>query len=263
MTTNSVGFVGGGRIARILLAGWAHAGCLPREVVVSDPDASLLGQLKRRFESIAVAPGDNTAAGLQQVVFVAVHPPLVVEVLRGIAGVLRENAIVVSLAPRITTNTIAESLNGFRGVARSIPNAPSVIGAGYNPIAFGRQFGELQRSEIVALFEPLGSCPIVDECTLEAYALLTAMGPTYFWPQFLELLELAKEFGLSDAAARSGLRAMVTGAAATLVDSGLDDESLLDLIPVKPLDEEQPRLREAYRRRLVEIHNKLKPETGS
>jgi pyrroline-5-carboxylate reductase len=42
MLTKSIGFVGGGRVTRILLGGWAKAGQTPREVVVSDSDSTAL-----------------------------------------------------------------------------------------------------------------------------------------------------------------------------------------------------------------------------
>ena len=46
MTLQSVGFIGGGRVARILLGGWRRAGILPSEVVVYDPDAKALDFLR-------------------------------------------------------------------------------------------------------------------------------------------------------------------------------------------------------------------------
>jgi pyrroline-5-carboxylate reductase len=39
MTNRSVGFIGGGRVARILLGGLKRAGQLPDRVVVSDSNA--------------------------------------------------------------------------------------------------------------------------------------------------------------------------------------------------------------------------------
>jgi pyrroline-5-carboxylate reductase len=259
MTTKSIGFVGGGRIARILLAGWSRAGCCPRDVRVSDPNEATLRQLQQQFPAIEVFPSDNAATVSQQVVFFAVHPPVLAETLRGIRGSLREDALLVSLAPKFTTAKISELLGGFGRVARSIPNAPSLVNQGYNPLCFAPGVGESERAEILTLFEPLGACPVVEERKLEAYAILTAMGPTYFWPQFFELSDLSQEFGLSEPEASAGLCAMVAGSLAMLTDSGLRSQHLLDLIPVKPLGEEQPLLRDAYRRRLTEIYQKISP----
>jgi pyrroline-5-carboxylate reductase len=49
MTNKTIGFIGGGRITRIFLAGWKRAGMLPGKVVVSDCNADALAKLKSQF----------------------------------------------------------------------------------------------------------------------------------------------------------------------------------------------------------------------
>jgi pyrroline-5-carboxylate reductase len=52
MSIQSAGFVGGGRVARIMIEGWSRAGALPERIVVADPNAATLETLKTRFPSI-------------------------------------------------------------------------------------------------------------------------------------------------------------------------------------------------------------------
>ena len=49
MNSRSVGFIGGGRVARILLGGFERAGANPATCVVSDLKATVLDALKSRF----------------------------------------------------------------------------------------------------------------------------------------------------------------------------------------------------------------------
>jgi len=105
----------------------------------------------------------------------------------------------------------------------------------------------------------LGDCPEVDESKLEAYAVLTGMGPTYFWFQLVELLELGKSFGLTEEEIADGLKKMLVGAAKTLFESGLSPEEVQDLIPAKPLKDEEPQIRAAYRQKLEAMFQRLKP----
>jgi pyrroline-5-carboxylate reductase len=113
MTSNSIGFVGGGRVTRILLGGWKHADCLPPRVLVSDLNEAALEHLRQQFPTVELAPGDNSTAAAQEIVFLAVHPPVMVETLQAIGGSLRANAVLVSLAPKFTTTRLSELLNGF------------------------------------------------------------------------------------------------------------------------------------------------------
>jgi len=92
---------------------------------------------------------------------------------------------------------------------------------------------------------------------LEAYAILTAMGPTYFWYQFEELEMLGAGFGLDRTTTRHALSQMLHGSVKTYFESGMSAEQVIDLIPVRPLEASENDVREAYRTRLRGLHDKL------
>ncbi|MDW8310413.1 MAG: NAD(P)-binding domain-containing protein [Verrucomicrobiales bacterium] len=258
MNNKTIGFIGGGRIARIFLEGWQRAQKLPARIVVSDCNADALARLKARWSGVETTSASAAAAG-QDIVFLAVHPPVMAEVCAGIKGALKPDALVVSLAPKFTIAKLTELLGGFGRLARVIPNAPSLIGAGYNPVSFAPTLTPSDRSDLKALLEPLGECPEVAEEKLEAYAVLTAMGPTYLWFQLQALREVAAGFGLSDAEIVPALKRMVCGGTRTLLESGLAPAEVMDLIPVKPLAEMEAQVTELYRARLPAIYQKIKP----
>ena len=258
MHHKSIGFIGGGRITRIFLEGWQRAGKLPARIVVTDCNADALARLKARFPGVETTAGSATAAA-QDIVFLAVHPPVMAEVCGSIKGALKPDAIVVSLAPKFTVARLTELLGGFARIARVIPNAPSLIGQGYNPVSFAPSLTESDRSDLQSLLEPLGECPEVAEEKLEAYAVLTAMGPTYLWFQLQALREVAAGFGLSDAEITPALKRMVCGGTRTLLESGLTPAEVMDLIPVKPLAEMEAQVTELYRTRLPATYQKIKP----
>ena len=259
MITKSLGFVGGGRITRIFLEGWKRAGMLPGKIVVSDTNADTLAGLKARFPDIQAVLGDNASPAAQDVVVLAVHPPVMVEAAAAIQGKVKGGAVVVSLAPKFTIAKLTGLLGGFARVARLIPNAPSAVNFGFNPVCFGAALAPADKSEITGLLAPLGECPEVAEAKLEAYALLTAMGPTYFWFQLQALREIAASLGLTDAETAPAMKRMVCGGARTLLESGLTPGEVMDLIPVKPLAEMEPQVTDMYRTRLPALFQKIKP----
>ena len=256
MTT--IGFIGGGRITRIFLEGWERVNQTPANIIVSDPNAEILDSLKARFPGI-LTTSDNARAASQDLVFLAVHPPLIAEVVAGIRDHLNPDGIMVSLAPKITIAKLTELLGGFSRLARVIPNAPSIIGAGFNPHTFATVLNMADKKFISDLLALLGECPEVAEDKLEAYAVLTAMGPTYLWFQLQALRELAAGFGLDDAEIAPALKAMVCGATQTLMESGLSAADVNNLIPVKPLAAMEPQVTETYRTCLPAVYQKIKP----
>jgi pyrroline-5-carboxylate reductase len=259
MFRRSVGFIGGGRITLILLTGFNRVALTPSRIVEADPDEPAVERLRSRIDRLEVIPGHNSEAAAQDIVFLAVHPPAFGALLDEIKTFLKPSAIVVSLAPKHSFARLSETLGGFDRLARMIPNAPSLVGAGFNPIAYSSTLSADDRMELTDLLRPLGELPEVAEAKLEVYAILTAMGPTYFWPQLYELQALAEAFGLSPEEAADGMRAMIVGALATMHESGLSQEDVQDLIPVKPLSGSEEMIRQAYRTRLNALMEKIRP----
>jgi len=258
MHHKTIGFIGGGRVTRIFLEGWKRANAMPAKVTVCDCNQEALAKLKNRFPNIGVA-ASSPAAAAQDIVFLAVHPPVMAEVCGGVKANLKPDAILVSLAPKFTVSKLTEILGGFARIARVIPNAPSIIGQGYNPTVFGPALTAGDRAEVKSLLGPLGECPEVAEEKLEAYAILSGMGPTYLWFQLQTLREVAASFGLTDAEIVPAMKRMVCGGTRTLLESGLTPAEVMDLIPVKPLAEMEAQVTEMYRTRLPAIYQKIKP----
>jgi pyrroline-5-carboxylate reductase len=259
MPEKTIGFVGGGRITRIFLGGWANAGRMPQQVVISDVEEPILARLKQSYKNVRTAAGDNALAASQEIVFLALHPLAIPEALAKAKSALRKEAILVSLAPKLTIARLSRLLDGFDRIARMIPNAPSLVGAGFNPIAYSDALSAGDRNALDGLLSALGESPEVSEEKLEAYAVVTGMGPTYFWPILYELIALGESFGLARSEAESAVKHMLAGAAATMLESGLDASAVQDLIPLKPLAEVEQTILEAYRTKLTGIFEKIKP----
>ena len=258
MINKSIGFIGGGRVTRVILGGFKRAGEMPKQVVVSDTNIEVLNKLKEGFPEISIAPSDNKGPASKDIVFVALHPPVASDVLREIKSYLKPESIIVSLAPKLTIAKISQSLGGFDRVVRILPNAPSIVNAGYNPIAFSQGLSETEKKQLISMFSILGECPSVSEEKLEGYAILTAMGPTYLWFQLYELQEIGKLFGLNYQEVEDGISKMVIGAVKTMRESGLPPEEIMDLIPLKPLEDDQDNIRNVYRSKLEALFKRLK-----
>jgi len=258
MKQKTLGFIGGGRIVRIFIEGWRRAGKMPPKITVFDCNPDTLAKLKSQFPAIETV-NDKALAAAQDIVFLAVHPPVMAETASALRGTLKADSVVISLAPKFPIAKLSELLGGFSSVARVIPNAPSICNLGYNPVAFSAGLSPSDKQSVLALLEPLGECPEVLEEKLEGYAVLSAMGPTYLWFQIQALREVAAGFGLTPEEINPALKRMVCGGTRTLLESGLTPAEVMDLIPVKPLAEMESQVDQLYRTRLPALYQKIKP----
>lgn len=258
MKEKTLGFIGGGRVARIILGGLKIAGKVPAGIVASDTNPDVLRKLQAEFPGVHAVLNNNREAAAQDLVFLGLHPPAIGGSLAEIKESLKPGAILISLAPKLSISKLREGLGGFDRIVRVIPNAASIIGEGFNPTVFSGGLSQREKEEIGLFLNSLGNCPEVAENKLEAYAIVTAMGPTYLWFQWQELREMAESFGMSSEEASTGIAGMVTGAVNTLLTSGMKPADVMDLIPVKPLGEEEQIIRAMYKSKLGPLYEKLK-----
>jgi pyrroline-5-carboxylate reductase len=257
MKTNFLGFIGGGRITKIFLQAFANKKVEFNSIVVFDNNADVVVALRKQFPDIVVAKTLEQAAQ-QPTVFIALHPPMIMESLGQIAETVSSDALVISLAPKITIDKIASKLK-TPNIARMIPNATSYINEGYNPISFASHFNPNEKNEVIQMLQLLGTTFNVDEAKLEAYALLSAMLPTYFWFQWKELITLGNSMGLTEEECNVTIQQTLQAAMILYFESGLSPEQVMDLIPVKPIGENQQQITEIYRTKLMGLFEKIKP----
>lgn len=256
----TIGFFGGGRITRILLNGFKHAAVSFDCIAVHDTNEATLAKLKAEFPTIEVSSTETVAVTSADWIFIALHPPVLMESLQRVGADISKHSLVVSLAPKITFEKMRSALPQVKNLARMNPNAGTFVNKGYNPVSFAEGVDKLVLAECVALFETVGKVPVVAEDKLEAYAVISAMGHTYFWFQVQQLKELALSYGLSEKEAQDAISAMLWGTTETLFHSGLTVEEVCDLVPVRPMAEHENAIKESFKTSLDAIYQKIKPQ---
>lgn len=256
MKTNSLGFIGGGRITKIFLQAFANKEVEFKSVVVFDTNIEVLSALEVQFPFIE--RGDLLKAASQSIIFIALHPPVIMDILDKIADIVTEDTLIISLAPKITIEKIASKLK-TKNIVRMIPNATSYINEGYNPITYHTNMPILLRNEIEELLTILGKTFKTDEAKLESYAVISAMLPTYFWFQWKVLNEVALQTGLKKKEAKKAIKSTLKRAIKLYYNSGLTPDELMNLIPVKPIGDHEADITEIYQAKLMGLFEKIKP----
>ncbi len=253
----SIGFIGGGRVTRILLQAFKNKNAQFSKIVVTEPNQDVSGKLKKSFPEIQLE--DASVAASQDIVFISLHPPVVMDTLELIKGSVNSNTIVISLAPKITIAKILSKLSQVKNIARLIPNATSFINEGYNPVCFSSDFSKSEKKQVLELLKLMGNTFEVSEGKLESYAIMSAMLPTYFWFQWNELAEIGKKIGLSEKESNDSINDTLIASLNLMYKSGLTPQEVMDLIPVKPIGEHETQIAEIYKTKLFGLYEKIKP----
>jgi len=253
----SIGFIGGGRVTGILLQGFKNKKEKFGRIVVADTNPAVLDTLRKKFPEVEGA--DTLTAAAQDIVFISLHPPVVMDTLDLISGSVKTDSTVISLAPKISMAKFTIKLPRVKNIARLIPNATSYINEGYNPVCFSSDFEKGEKKVILDLLELLGETFEVAEEKLESYAIMSAMLPTYFWFQWNELASIGQKIGLTEKEAKDSINDTLVASLNLMYKSGLTPKEVIDLIPVKPIGEHETQINEFYNTKLVGLFEKIKP----
>ena len=254
---HSVGFIGGGRVTKILLQAFSNKNVKFSSVVVTDTNGDVTSKLKNTYPFIHVENASVAAA--QDIVFISLHPPVIMDTLEQLKNNFRNNATVISLAPKINIEKISSKLGQLKNIARLIPNATSFINDGYNPVHFSSEFDKAEKDFVFDLLRNLGHTFEVPEAKLESYAIVSAMLPTYFWFQWNYLEEIGVQTGLTKAEAEEALHQTLLAALNLMYTSELNPQEVMDLIPVKPIGEHESQIAEIYKTKLLGLFEKIRP----
>lgn len=253
----TIGFIGGGRITRIMLQGYKNAHVSNSKFCIYDTNPAVLDALKTRFPEIVISTSDPKEAASAELVFIALHPPVIMDALEAVKEYISKNAIIVSLAPKITIEKISAKLAHVK-VVRLIPNATSYVNAGYNPVCFSKSISANEKSQLMDLLNVLGKTFETAENKLEGYAIMSAMLPTYFWFQWKKLADLGITMNLDEKECAESINQTMEAALKTYFNSGLRPEEVMDLIPVKPIGEHETQIAGAYEERLKSLYEKIR-----
>ena len=149
-----IGFLGGGNMARAIVAGLVSSGAAPKLVTVMDRHPEKLAALREQFGiTTQEKPGDWITA--LDVVVLAVKPQGLKECCEQVASLVSPETTVLSIAAAVRADVIAEWLGTCR-VVRCIPNTPSMVGKGFSGLFAGPRTTEDDRTRSQYVMQTVG-----------------------------------------------------------------------------------------------------------
>lgn len=214
-----VTFLGGGNMAAALIGGLIEQGAAPADIAAIDIFPEARERLQARFGIRAYAA--PTAEALDaDVLMLAVKPQQMREACLPLAAQL-ERQLVISIAAGLRLGDIARWLDGHQRIVRTMPNTPSMIGAGITGLYAPPEVAAADRECAERILQAAGKTVWVDsEAAIDALGAISGSGPAYVF-RFIEALQAAAvELGLAPETAQTLALETVLGGARLAAQSG-------------------------------------------
>jgi pyrroline-5-carboxylate reductase len=186
-----IAFIGGGNMARSLIAGLIADGHAPTALTVSDADPDKGAQLAAAY-GVRIAASNSAAAADAEVLVLCVKPQVAAPVCRGLADALGDPPpLVISVMAGVTEASISAWLGRPVPLVRTMPNTPVMVQSGAIGLhaAAGTTPAQMNLAEEILRAGGLTRW-VEQESDLDLVTALSGSGPAYFF-LFMEALEEA------------------------------------------------------------------------
>lgn len=225
-----VGFIGTGRMATALAHGLASSGFAETANIIG---SDVLPESLERFTAETGGRAGESNGGVfasSEIVFLAVKPQQMADVLTDIRQHATPAHLIVSIAAGITLKTLTGSLGEDRRIIRVMPNTPCLIGAGASGFAGGGAATAADRELVEEMLATVGIAIEVPERLLDAVTGLSGSGPAFVFQTIEALSDGGVRVGLPrDIATRLAAQTLL-GAAQMVVQTGEHPAVLKDAV---------------------------------
>ncbi len=228
--TQTLGFIGSGRMATALGRGCVSSGLFAGEqVLAADPfEAARLGFTEQVLGARLMADNEALLAEAE-IVVLAVKPQVMPAVLADLAAHATDEHLFVSIAAGITLTKLADLLP-IGKLVRVMPNTPCLIGLGASCYSLGRKAGSTEAQLVQKILDSVGTATQVDETMLDAVTGLSGSGPAFIYTVIEALAAGGTEMGLPPELALSLATQTARGAAEMLLNTGNTPAELRDQV---------------------------------
>lgn len=226
----TIGFLGAGKMASALAAGFLRAGLTrPEQILASDPLEAARANFSQTVGAKTTAFNPNVPA-FARVLLLAVKPDQVGDVLREISGQLSEKHLLISIAAGVTLAKLESALAPGARIIRVMPNTPALIGASATAYALGKSATADDGQLAQRLFSAVGVAYPVKESLLDAVTGLSGSGPAYAYLIIEALSDGGVAAGLPRDIATKLAAQTVAGSAQMVLETGLHPGALKDMV---------------------------------
>jgi pyrroline-5-carboxylate reductase len=223
---NKIGFIGGGKMATAIMNGIISSGyCKSENIFVSDKNEQALTVLKEKnkvnttFDNAEVVKNCN-------IIFFAVKPFFLRDVLNEIKPYITENHLVLSIAAGISIKTIEEII-GSIPVVRIMPNTPALVNAGMSAICGGTYAKEVHKKIALDIFKSVGEVIEAEEKYIDIITAISGSGPAFYYYVIDEIAKAGEKLGLDYKTCLKLSAQTALGSAKMVMETDVSPEQLI------------------------------------
>lgn len=225
-----IGFIGLGNMASAMIGGILKKELYSAEDIIGSDKSEDSVQKAAKIFGIHTTTDNLEVAQAADVLILAVKPQFFPEVIAEIKGAVREETLIISIAPGKTMEWIMEHFGRELKLVRCMPNTPALVGEGCTGFCCYKLVSEEEQAQAAAILGSFGRAYQVPENLLDTVVGISGSSPAYVFMFIEAMADAAVAQGMPRKQAYQFAAQAVLGSAKLLLETGMHPGELKDMV---------------------------------
>lgn len=228
--SKKLGFIGAGNMAKAMMGGIIRNEIIPcEEIIASDAYAPSLAAAR---ESLNIETTESNLKVIEEaeVVVLAVKPQYYAAVINEVKDHIRENQIIVTIAPGQTLERLNSLFDRDVKIVRTMPNTPALVCEGITGVCHNGLVTKEELDYVCNILSGFGEVEVVGENLMDVVVSVSGSSPAYVYMFIEALADGAVADGMPRDKAYKFAAQAVMGSAKMVLDTGKHPGELKDMV---------------------------------
>ena len=160
----------------------------------------------------------------------SVKPQFYASVIEEIKDVVREDQIIITIAPGKTLKWLEEQFGRPLKIVRTMPNTPAMVGEGMTAVCANERVTEEELGEVLTMLNAFGKTEVVPEHLIDVVVSTSGSSPAYVFMMIEAMADAAVADGMARPQAYKFAAQAVLGSAKMVLETGRHPGELKDMV---------------------------------
>lgn len=228
--SKKLGFIGCGNMAKAMIEGVIKSGVFKScDIWASDSYEIALQSMKEKW-GINVSQNNTDIAKNCHIIFIAVKPNMYKSVCGEIAQSIKEDAIIITIAPGQSVQMVEDYFGKKVKIVRTMPNTPALVQMGMTGMCYNDMLGDDDIALAKSILSSFSRCEVISEKLMDTVVAVSGSSPAYVFMMIEAMADGAVAGGMSRDMAYVFAAQTVMGSAKMVLETGEHPGKLKDMV---------------------------------
>lgn len=225
-----LGFIGCGNMASAMMSGIIKNGIIDAKDIIGADVYAPSREKARETLGINVTECNCQVAEWADVIVLSIKPQFYEAVITEIKDVIREDQLIITLAPGKTLAWLEEQFGKPVKVIRTMPNTPAMVLEGMTAACANMHVTLEELESVCKILRGFGEVEVVPEKLIDAVVAVSGSSPAYVFMMIEAMADAAVAEGMPRGQAYKFAAKAVLGSAKMVLETGKQPGELKDMV---------------------------------